>query len=77
MDRRWKYFIVLNSNDFPYNIVEFKKTPDGELPLCCDFDVAINFDSPEELNSWVKENTSLNFENCDYHIEGHYLTVNM
>lgn len=77
MERRWKYFIVLNSSDFPYNIVEFKETPDGELPLCCDFDVAINFDSLEELNSWVKENTSLNLENCDYHIEGHYLTVNM
>lgn len=49
MDRRWKYFIVLNSNDFPYNIVEFEETPDGELPLCCDLNVAINFDSPEEL----------------------------
>ena len=77
MDRRWKYFIVLNSNDFPYNIVEFEETPDGELPLCCDLNVAINFDSPKELNSWVKEHTSLILENCDYHIEGHYLPVNM
>lgn len=35
--------------------------------------MAINFDSPEELNEWVKDETDLNVENGDYHIEGHYL----
>lgn len=73
MKPTWKYFIVLNSNDYPHNIVEFEESPDGELPLCCDFSVAINFKTPEELNKWVKEHTSLILENGDYHIEGHYL----
>ncbi len=73
MKHTWKYFVVSNSNDYPHNIVEFEESPDGELPLCCDFSVAINFKSPEELNKWVKEHTSLILENGDYHIEGHYL----
>lgn len=77
MKHAWKYFIVLNSNDYPHNIVEFEESPDGELPLCCDFSVAINFKSPEELNKWVKEHTSLIMKNGDYHIEGHYLTDNI
>lgn len=70
----WRYFIILNSCDFPHNIVESKETADGELPLCCDLNVAINFDSPEKLQKWEKENTSLSMENCEYHIEGHYLS---
>lgn len=73
MNCKWKYFIVLNSNNFPHNIVEYKESPDGELPLCCDFSVAINFDSPEKLNEWVNKNTHLSLEGGDYHIEGHYL----
>ena len=37
------------------------------------FSVAINFSSPDELIEWVIENTNLNMENGDFHIEGHYL----
>ena len=39
------------------------------------FSVAINFSSPDELIEWVKENTDLDIENGDYHIEGHHLPV--
>ena len=73
MNRKWKYFIVLNDN-FPHNIVEYEETQEGELPLCCDLNVAINFNSLEELTVWVKEHTSLSLENCDYHVEVHYLS---
>lgn len=73
MEHRWRYFVVLNNNDCIHNIVEYAETADGELPLCCDFTVAINFDSPEELILWVTEHTSLSYENNDYHIEGHYI----
>lgn len=76
MKGKWKYFIILNENDFPCNIVESKETCDGKLPLCCDFSIAINFDSPEKLQKWVEKNTSLCLENGDYHIEGHYLKDN-
>lgn len=73
MKRKYKYFIILNSHDFPHNIVEYKEKADCEFPLCCDLNIAINFDSPEKLQKWVKENTSLSIENNNYHIEGHYL----
>ena len=73
MNCKWKYFIVLNSNDFPHNIVEYKESPDGELPLCCDFSIAKSFRSSNELLQWVKENTSLKVENGDFHMEVHYL----
>lgn len=73
MQHKWKYFIILNDGSFPNDIIESKETVDGELPLCCDFNIAINFDSPEELQKWVKDYTSLSLENGDYHIEGHYL----
>lgn len=71
---KWKYFIVLN--DLKYglnNIVEAAPCKNDGLPICQDFSVAINFDSPEELNEWVEDETDLNVENGDYHIEGHYL----
>lgn len=71
---KWKYFIVLN--DLKYglnNIVEAAPCENDGLPICQDFSVAINFDSPEELNEWVEDETDLNVENGDYHIEGHYL----
>lgn len=74
MKCEWRYFIVLNNRDDLNNIVEFSETPNG-LPLCQDFSVAINFKTPEKLNKWVSENTSLSVENEDYHIEGHYLRV--
>lgn len=68
----WKYYIVVNNatND----LVEGEETTDG-LPLCSDYAVAKWFDSPEELNKWVAENTTLSLENADYHIEGHYETI--
>lgn len=70
----WKYFIVLNETKYGLsNIVENKDYSGEGLPLCQDFSVAINFSSPDELIEWVKENTDLNMENGDYHIEGHYL----
>lgn len=72
---KWKYYIIYNNTkDFLNNIVEGAETPDG-LPLCCDFSVAISFDSPEELNEWVENNTTLSLENFEYHIEGHYETI--
>ena len=70
----WRYFIVLNNKNDLNNIVESSETPNG-LPLCQDFSVAINFKTPEELNKWVSENTSLSVENEDYHIERYYLRV--
>lgn len=73
MNCKWKYFVVLNNGKFPHNIVEAEEDPRDGLPLCCDFSVAVNFNSPDELNKWVKEHTSLRFERGDYHIEGHYL----
>ena len=40
------------------------------LPICSDPVVAMDFASPEELNKWVNENTSLSCENQDYGIKG-------
>lgn len=73
----WKYFIVLNDKERFGSIVEDVEIPGDGLPICVDLAVAINFLSPEELVQWVKENTSLVLENGDYHIEGHYLPVNL
>lgn len=70
----WRYFIVLNDKEQFGNIVEGAEVFDDGLPLCVDFNIAISFKSPEELNDWVKKNTSLSVENGDYHIEGHYLS---
>ena len=74
MENNWKYYIVLNDSKYDLNnIVEYKESPGDGLPLCLDISVAMNFDSPEQLIAWVKENTSLSIENGDFHIEGHYL----
>lgn len=48
--------------------------PGDGIPLCVDFNIAISFNTPEELNDWVENNTSLSLDNGDYHIEGHYLS---
>lgn len=73
MKKEWKYFISLNNNKWDY--VEGKQTPNG-LPIGNDFSVAKCFDSTEDLLQWVSENTALSAENEDFHIEGHYMTVN-
>lgn len=68
----WRYFIELftvrNYGDF----VEAAEDELDGLPLCCDPVVAIDFSSPDELNAWVKEYTSLNYVNGDYGIKGIY-----
>lgn len=51
MQHKWKYFIVLNNNELSHNIVEWEETVDKELPLCCDFSIAINYDSPENYRN--------------------------
>lgn len=73
----WKYFIILNDKDRFGSIVEAAEVPGDGLPICNDVSVAISFKSPEELNEWVKKNTSLSMENGEYHIEGQYLSVGM
>lgn len=67
----WKYYIELLNEKNYEDIVEAAETSDG-LPLCRDYNVAIEFDSPDELNKWVKENTSLNAEKMEYKITGIY-----
>ncbi len=75
MKYEWRYFVICNDVDISHNIVAASESLENGIPLCCDFTVAINFSSPEELIEWVKENTNLKMENGDYHIEGHYLSV--
>lgn len=72
MGKSWRYFIALNEEKNFGSYVEGRETLDG-IPICEDFNVAISFCSPEELNLWVQKNTSLSLDNSDYHIEGHYL----
>ena len=74
MIKNWKYFIILNDKDRFGSIVESAEVPGDGIPLCVDFNIAISFNTPEELNDWVKNNTSLSLDNGDYHIEGHYLS---
>lgn len=69
----WKYFIILNDKNHFGSIVEAAEIPGDGLPICDDVNAAISFQSPEELNEWVKKNTSLSVENGDCHIEGQYL----
>lgn len=71
MKSEWRYFIVLNNDK--EDIVEDKEVAGDGIPVCNDFMVAKYFLSPEKLVEWVKENTSLNLEDGEYHIEGHYL----
>lgn len=76
MKNDWRYFVVLNEIKYDLNnIVENKNYSGNGLLLCQDFSVAINFSTPDELIKWVKENTDLNMEDRDFHIEGHYLSV--
>lgn len=78
MKNTWKYFIVLNDTKYgTNNIVENQDWAGEGLPLCQDFTVAINFDSPEKLIRWVKESTNLSIEEGEFHIEGHFLPVNV
>lgn len=77
MKCEWKYFIILNDKERFGSIVEDAEVPGDGLPICVDFTVAKSFSSPEELNFWVKEHTSLELENEDYHIEGHYLPIDL
>lgn len=70
---KWKFFIVLNGEDTLNNLVEDKI--DDELLLCCDVQVAKQFNSSEELLEWVNNNTDLKAENGDFKIEGQYLPV--
>jgi hypothetical protein len=75
MERKWKYYIVLN-NDREDLIEETEnEDPVNGLPLCQDYTIAKCFDSPEELLEWVEDKTSLSIENEDFHIEGHYETI--
>lgn len=71
MKGEWKYFIVLNNVDNHYDLVEGEEN--GELLICCDVAVAKSFKSPEDLITWVKNNTSLKMENGDFKIEGQFL----
>lgn len=73
MKKQWKYFIALNKDRWDY--VEGEETPDG-LPIGNDFSMAKWFDSPDELNKWVRDHTTLSIEKEEYHIEGHYVIVN-
>ena len=73
MVKSWKYFIVLNDKDRFGNLVEAAEVPGDGLPICVDLNVAINFSTPDELNEWVTQHTSLSLDDGDYHIEGHYL----
>ncbi|MBC5688154.1 hypothetical protein H8S37_04300 [Mediterraneibacter sp. NSJ-55] len=73
MERSWHYFIVLNDKERLGSLVEDAEVPEDGLPICVDLNVAISFPTPEELNEWVKDNTSLSLSAGDYHIEGHYL----
>lgn len=68
----WKYYIELFTNRCYGDFVESNEIEGDGLPVCCDLVVAKSFDTPVELNEWVKENTSLNIENCDYGIKGIY-----
>lgn len=67
----WRFYIELFKDDCYGNYVESAETPDG-LPVCCDLNVAKFFYSVGELNTWVKYNTSLDVEKCEYGIKGVY-----
>ena len=73
MKCKWRYFIVLLSEDCYNDFVEDKEDEDGFLPVCADPAVAKLFASTDELLQWVKLNTSLKVENANFKIEGQYL----
>ena len=72
MKWKWKYFIVLCTDDCYGDFVESAEEGEGLL-VCNDVAVAISFSSTDELIKWVNENTSLKVENGDYKMEGQYL----
>ena len=67
----WKYYIVLFTDKCYGDLVESRECDDG-LPVCCDYNVAKEFNTPEELSQWVKENTTLDLNKCEYGIRGIY-----
>jgi hypothetical protein len=68
----WKYYIELFTDNCYGDFVENTEIEGNGLPVCSDLSVAKSFNTPDELNQWVKKNTSLNIENCDYGIKGIY-----
>lgn len=65
----WRYFVELLQGRCAGDYVEGKDYGDG-LPVCGDFNYAMNFETPEVLLQWVKENTKLNYEDEDFAIKG-------
>lgn len=68
----WKYYIVLFTKNCYGTLVESKEIKGDGIPVCSDYNVAKTFDTPDELNQWVKENTSLKLKECEYGIHGIY-----
>ena len=67
----WRFLIKLFTEKCYGCFVEGAETPDG-IPCGSDISVAKSFTRIEELNQWVKENTSLDYKEEDYAIEGIY-----
>lgn len=68
----WRYFIELFTDRNYGDFVEGSEDEQDGLPLCNDPTVAIDFASPDELNEWVRVNTSLRYEKMEYGIKGIY-----
>lgn len=66
----WRYFIELFTERCYGDFVEDKEDMQDGLPVCSDPVVAMDFESPDELNEWVSENTSLKLG--EYGIKGIY-----
>lgn len=71
-ENMWKYYIEILTGSCTGDYVEGKEVPGDGIPVCADLAVAKWFDSPDELNKWAKENTSLNLEEGEYAIYGVY-----
>ena len=67
----WRFLIELFTEKCYGYFVEGAETPDG-IPCGSDPSVAKNFQSAEELNQWVKENTTLDYKKEEYGIKGIY-----
>ena len=57
----WRFLIKLFTEKCYGCFVEGAETPDG-IPCGSDISVAKSFTRIEELNQWVKENTSLDYK---------------
>lgn len=66
----WRYFIELFTERCYGDFVEDKEDEQDGLPVCSDPVAAMDFESPDALNEWVKENTSLKLG--EYGIKGIY-----